>query len=108
MQATRITDAIKGILRGTTEALVAVIAFIIAAGALLVEIFWWTMPAASALVTIPSPDGHSAVKKQYRPFDEAEYVDISLVSPGLFFDRSHRLASLQNPTGVTNEDGATI
>jgi hypothetical protein len=105
---TGMTGGIKPILRGAATALVVVVIFLGAIAALLLGFVWWTLPAATAPVTIPSPDGRAAVKKQYGPFDEAGYVDISVVSPGLFFDNSHRLATLQNPTGVTNEDGATI
>jgi hypothetical protein len=36
------------------------------------------------------------------------YVDIGVVSPGLFVDHSHRLATLQHPMGVTNDDGVMI
>ncbi len=99
---------LKPILSGAVAVLIAVVVFLSAIAALFLGIVWWTMPAASAPVTIPSPDGRAAVKKQYGPFDEAGYVDISVVSPGLFFDHSHRLATIQNATGVTNEDGATI
>jgi hypothetical protein len=96
------------LIRGTAAVLVPTAIFVGAIAVLFMGIVWWSLPPASAPVTIPSPDGRSAVTKQYGPFDEAGYVDINVVSPGPFFDHSYRLATLQNPTGVTNEDGATI
>jgi hypothetical protein len=71
-------------------------------------ILWLLSPAATPPIIVPSPDGKAAVKKQYGPLDEAEYVELRVVLPLLIFHPSYHLATLQNPTGVTNEDGATI
>lgn len=71
-------------------------------------ILWLLSPAATPPTIVPSPDGKAAVEKQYGPLDEARYAELRLVSPMWVFRPSYHLATLQNPTGVTNEDGATI
>jgi hypothetical protein len=71
-------------------------------------ILWLLSPAATPPIIVPSPDGKAAVKKQYGPLDEAGFVELRVVSPLLIFRPSYHLATVQNPTGVMNEDGATI
>ena len=71
-------------------------------------VMWIASPAPIPPLLVASPDGRAAVMKQYGPLDEAEYVELRVVVPWLIFHPSYHLATLQNPTGVTREDGATV